>query len=156
MLNPMPSGAKLNYLYKGWNFTIQNWPRKSLENLTKTKVSARYEPVQGYVCLLYVTHRMRRAKINYTMFLTFFEYAESNAERCQAQLFIQKLKFYDSKLASKITRKYLKNKSVSKVWASARLCMLALYLTHGMRRAKINFTMFLTFFEYAESNAKRC
>ena len=64
---------------------------------------------------LYVTHRMRRAKINFTMFLTFFEYAESNAERCQAQLFIQELEFYDSKLASKITRKSLKSKGVSKV-----------------------------------------
>ena len=79
----MPSGAKLNYLYKGSNFTIQNWLRKSLENLSKTKVSARHEPVQG-ICMLalYVTHRMRRAKINFTMFLTFSEYAESKAERC--------------------------------------------------------------------------
>ena len=31
--------------------------------------------------------------------------------------------------------------------------MSALYVTHGMRRAKINFTMFLTFFEYVEFNA---
>ena len=27
--------------------------------------------------------------------------------------------------------------------------MPALYVTYGLRRAKINFTMFLTFFEYA-------
>ena len=34
--------------------------------------------------------------------------------------------------------------------------MPALYVIQGMRRAKNNFTMFLTFFEYAESNAERC
>ena len=80
MLNPIPSGAKLNYLCKGSNFTIQNWSRKSLENLSKTKVSASCEPVQDIY--IHVTHRMRRAKNNFTMFLTFFEYAETDAARC--------------------------------------------------------------------------
>ena len=54
MLSPIPSGAKLNYLCKGSNFTIQNWSRKSLENLSKTKVSASYEPVQDTYMLLYM------------------------------------------------------------------------------------------------------
>ena len=53
---------------------------------------------------LYVTHDMRRAKINFTMFLTFFEYVEFNAERCQVQLFMQRLEFYNLKLALKITQ----------------------------------------------------
>ena len=81
MLNPMPSGAKLKYLCKGSNFSILNWSRKSLENLSTTKGSARYQPVQDMsMPASYVTHRMRRAKINFSMFLTFFEYAESNAK----------------------------------------------------------------------------
>ena len=54
MLNPIPSGAKLNYLCKGSNFTIQNWSRKSLENLSKTKVSASCEPVQDIYMLLHM------------------------------------------------------------------------------------------------------
>ena len=80
MLNPMPSGTKLNYLCKGPNFTIQNWPRKSLENRSKTKVT--YTHTRHIHAALYVTHRMRRAKNNFTMFLIFFEYAETDAERC--------------------------------------------------------------------------
>ena len=62
-----------------------------------------------------LTHGTKLAEIEFMVFLTIFEYAESNAERCQAQLFIQRLEFYDSKLASKITGKSLKNKDVSKV-----------------------------------------
>ena len=50
MLNPMPSGAKLKYLWKDSNFAIKNGPRKSLENLSTTKGAARYEPVQG-ICM---------------------------------------------------------------------------------------------------------
>ena len=46
------SNAKLNYLCKGSNFTIQNWSRKSLENLSKTEVSASYEPVKDTYMLL--------------------------------------------------------------------------------------------------------
>ena len=53
---------------------------------------------------LYVTHRMRSAKIIFSTFLIFFENAESNAERCQVQLFVQRLEFYDLKLALKITQ----------------------------------------------------
>ena len=86
------------------------------------------------------------------VFLTIFEYAKSNAERCQAQLFMQRLKFYDLKLATKIARKSLKNKGDSQY--KAYVCLL--YMIDSMRSAKINFTMFLTFFEYAESNAERC
>ena len=44
----------INYLCKGSNFTIKNWSRKSLENLSKTKVSASYEPVQDTYMLLYM------------------------------------------------------------------------------------------------------
>ena len=47
---------------------------------------------------------MRRAKINFTMFLTIFEYAESNAEQCQALLLMIMHEFYDLKLVSKITQ----------------------------------------------------
>ena len=54
--------------------------------------------------VLYVIHSMRSAKINFTMFLTFFEYAESNAERCLVHLFMQRLEFYDLKLVSIITQ----------------------------------------------------
>ena len=57
-----------------------------------------------------MTHGTKRAEIDFTVFLTIFEYAESNAERCQAQLFMQRLEFYDSKLVSKIARKSLKTK----------------------------------------------
>ena len=54
-----------------------------LENRSKISQKQRWQSVQG-ICMpaLYVTHSMRSAKINFTMFLTFFEYAESNAERC--------------------------------------------------------------------------
>ena len=47
------------------------------------------------------------------VFLTIFEYAESNSKRCQAQLFMQRLEFYDSK-----SRKSLENLSKTKVSAS--------------------------------------
>ena len=69
----MPSGAKLKYLCKGSNFLIQNWSQKSLENLKTTLMSAMYKPIQG-ICMpdLYVTRRIRRAKIIFSMFLTFF------------------------------------------------------------------------------------
>ena len=54
-----------------------------LENRSKISQKQRFQPVQG-ICMpaLYVTHGVRRAKIIFTMFLTFFEYAESNAGRC--------------------------------------------------------------------------
>ena len=45
-----------------------------------------------------------RAKIIFLMFLTIFAWAESNAERCYAQLFMQRLEFYDLELASRITQ----------------------------------------------------
>ena len=125
--------------------------RKSLKNRGVSKLLASTRRIHA---ALYVTNRMRRAKINFTMFLTIFEYAKSNAERCQAQLFMQRLEFYDLKLVSKIARKSLKNRGVSKLWASTRHIHAALYVTHRMRRAKINFTMFLTIFGYAESNAE--
>ena len=60
-----------------------------------------------------LTHGTKLAEIDFMVFLTFFEYAESNAERCQAQLFMQRLEFHDLKLASKIARKSLKNKGDS-------------------------------------------
>ena len=69
-------------------------------------------------CLLFqymLTHGTKRAEIDFTVFLTIFEYAESNAERCQAQIFMQRLEFYDLKLTSKIARKSLNNKGVRKV-----------------------------------------
>ena len=62
-----------------------------------------------------LTHGTKLAEIDFLVFLTIFEYAESNAERCQAQLFTQRLEFYDLKLVSKIARKSLNNKGVSKV-----------------------------------------
>ena len=52
----------------------------------------------------YVTHRMKRAKINFTMFLTIFEYAESNAELVQLGLYMQGLELYDLKFALIITQ----------------------------------------------------
>ena len=79
MLNPMPIGAKLNYLCRGSNFTIQNWSRKSLKNKGVSKLWAGTRHIHA---ALYVTHRMRRAKNNFLMFLTIFEYAKSDAERC--------------------------------------------------------------------------
>ena len=42
-----------------------------------------------------LTHGTKRAEIDFMVFLTIFEYAESNAEWCQAQLFMQRLEFYD-------------------------------------------------------------
>ena len=69
-------------------------------------------------CLLFqymLTHGTKLAKIDFLVFLTIFEYAESNAEWCQAQLFMQRLEFWDLKLVSKIARKSLNNKGVSKV-----------------------------------------
>ena len=69
-------------------------------------------------CLLFqyiLTHGTKLAEIDFMVFLTIFEYAESNAERCQTQLFMQILEFYFLKLALKIARKSLKNKGVSKV-----------------------------------------
>ena len=62
-----------------------------------------------------MTHGTKSAEIDFTVFLTIFEYAESNAERCQAQIFMQRLEFYDSKLVSKIARKSLNNKGVGKL-----------------------------------------
>ena len=54
-----------------------------LENRPKISQKQRFQPVQGiFMPALYVTHGMRRAKLNFTMFFNFFEYAESNAERC--------------------------------------------------------------------------
>ena len=83
MLNPMPSGAKLNYLCKGSNFTIQNWSQKiARKSLNNKGVSKLWASTRHIHAALYVTYRMRRAKINFTMFLTIFEYAESNAEQC--------------------------------------------------------------------------
>ena len=76
-----------------------------------------------------------RHEIDFMVFLTIFEYAESNAEWCQAQLFMQRLEFYDFKLASKISQK-------QRFQPVQGICMPALYVTHGMKRAKIIFTMF--------------
>ena len=50
MLNPMPSGAKLNYLCKGSNFTIQNWSRKSLENLSKQRCQHVMSQYKTHTC----------------------------------------------------------------------------------------------------------
>ena len=60
-----------------------------------------------------LTHGTKLAEIDFMVFLTIFEYAESNAEGCQAQLFMQRLEFYDLKLALKIARKSPKNKGDS-------------------------------------------
>ena len=38
-----------------------------------------------------LTHGTKRAEIDFMVLLTIFEYAESNAEWCQAQLFMQRL-----------------------------------------------------------------
>ena len=62
---------------------------------------------------------------------------------------MQRHEFYNLKLAVKISQK-------QRCQPVQGICMPVIYVTHGMRRAKINFTMFLTFLEYAESNAKRC
>ena len=53
---------------------------------------------------LYVTHSMRSAKINFTMFLTFFEYAESYAERVLSSTIYAKARILRFKLVSKITQ----------------------------------------------------
>ena len=42
-------------------------------------------------CLVFqymLTHGTKRAEIDFFVFLTILEYAESNAERCQAQIFM--------------------------------------------------------------------
>ena len=109
-------------------------------------------------CLLFqymLTHGTKRAEINFLVFLTIFEYAESDAEWCQAQLFMQRLEFHDLKLGLENRSKIFQKQRFQPVQGICT-CMPALYVTHGMRRAKIIFTMFLTFFEYAESNAERC
>ena len=62
-----------------------------------------------------LTHGTKLAEIDFLVFLAIFEYAESDAERCQAQLFMQRPEFYDLKLVSKIAQKSLNNKGVSKV-----------------------------------------
>ena len=74
-----------------------------------------------------LTHGTKLAEIDFMVFLTIFEYAESNAERCQAQLFMQRLEFYDLKLASKIARKSLKNKGDSQY--KAYVCLLYMWPT---------------------------
>ena len=68
-----------------------------------------------------LTHGTKLAEIDFMVFLTIFEYAESNAERCQAQLFMQRLEFYELTLASKIARKSLKNKGFSQYKAYVSL-----------------------------------
>ena len=76
-------------------------------------------------CLLFqymLTHGTKRAEIDFMVLLTIFEYAESNAEWCQAQLFMQRLEFYDLKSASKIARKSLRNKDFSQY--KAYVCLL--------------------------------
>ena len=61
--------------------------------------SARYEPVQGPCSLcMPASYGMRWAKINFSMFLTIFEYAEYNTERCYVQIFMQKLEFCDFRI----------------------------------------------------------
>ena len=74
-----------------------------------------------------LTHGTKRAEIDFMVFLTIFEYAESNAEWCQAQLFMQRREFYDLKLASKIARKSLKNKGFSTY--KAYVCLLYMWST---------------------------
>ena len=69
-----------------------------------------------------LTHGTKLAEIDFMVFLTIFVYAEYNAERCQAQLFMQRPEFYDLKLASKIARKSLKNKGDSQY--KAYVCLL--------------------------------
>ena len=69
-----------------------------------------------------LTHGTKRAEIDFMVFLTIFEYAESNAEWCQAQLFMQRLEFYDLKSASKIAQKSYKNKCFSQY--KAYVCLL--------------------------------
>ena len=60
--------------------------------------------------------------ILWCLILTIFEYAESNAEWCQAQLFMQRPEFYDLKSALKIARKSYKNKGFSQY--KAYVCLL--------------------------------
>ena len=74
-----------------------------------------------------LTHGTKRAEIDFMVFLTIFEYAESNAEWCQAQLFMQRLEFYDLKSASKIARKSYKNKGFSQY--KAYVCLLYMWPT---------------------------
>ena len=81
-------------------------------------------------CLLFqymLTHGTKRAEIDFMVLLTIFEYAESNAEWCQAQLFMQRLEFYDLKSASKIARKSLRNKDFSQY--KAYVCLLYMWPT---------------------------
>ena len=71
-----------------------------------------------------LTHGTKRAEIDFMVFLTIFEYAESNAEWCQAHLFMQRLEFYDLKLSSKIARKSVKNKGFSTYKAYMYACFI--------------------------------
>ena len=74
-------------------------------------------------CLLFqymLTHGTKLAEIDFCVFLIIFGYTESNAERCQAQIFMQRLELFDSKLVPKIARKSLNNTDVSNVWANTR------------------------------------
>ena len=72
------------------------------------QMSAMYEPIQGISMPdLSVTHRIRRAKIIFSMFLTFFEYAESiMPSGAKLNYLCKGSKNYDwpQKMASKITQ----------------------------------------------------
>ena len=71
-----------------------------------------------------LTHGTKLAEIDFMVFLTIFEYAEFNAEWCQAQLFMQRLEFYDLILASEIARKSLKNKGDSQYTRHMYACYI--------------------------------
>ena len=64
-------------------------------------------------CLLFqymLTHGTKLAEIDFFVFLTIFEYVESHAQRCQAQILMQRLELFDLKLVQKIVRKFLNSK----------------------------------------------
>ena len=67
------------------------------------------------MCALKVTHGTKRVEIDFPVFSTILEYTEANAERCQAQIFIQTLEFYDSQTVIENRSKSSQQQEVSKV-----------------------------------------
>ena len=82
-----------------------------------------------------LTDGTKLAEIDFMVLLTIFEYAECNAERCQAQLFMQRLEFYDLKLASKIAQQgsLPKGPTRSLIQYTAYIYMLASYILSYFR-----------------------
>ena len=68
-----------------------------IENRSTTRGQQRvWDSIKFSICLFYMWPTLRSVPKNkFSMFLTIFKYAESNADRYQAQIFMQRLEFYD-------------------------------------------------------------